>query len=111
MSLVIRRAVVDLPQPLSPTRPKVFPSGKVKEISSTAFRVLAPANQRLNNPPVTSKCLVSFFTSRRDMFSQQIDCFFFTTKGLQNSGFTTKAQSSQYFLIKNCFLRALGHLC
>jgi len=51
------------------------------------------------------------------MFSQQIDRCFFTTKGLaqrslnQNSGFTTKAQSSQsseYFLIKNCFLRTLG---
>src|SRR6266481_340262 len=64
ISLVISRAAVDLPQPLSPTRPKTLPSGTAKEIRSTALRILRPAIKRLDQPPLTSKCLVRSLTSR-----------------------------------------------
>src|SRR4029077_4102063 len=57
------RAVVDFPQPLSPTSPKIFPSGTAKEIWSTALRSLAPDEKRLRSPPLMSKYLVRFLTS------------------------------------------------
>src|SRR6516164_5192801 len=52
------RAVVDLPQPDSPTMPTVSPLRIVNDTSSTARTVLrAP-----NSPPRTGKCLVSPLT-------------------------------------------------
>src|SRR6185436_11676365 len=49
-----RRAVVDLPQPDSPTMPTVSPLAMEKETSSTARTVL----RALNRSPRTGKCLV-----------------------------------------------------
>src|SRR5438309_1621860 len=72
MSRVISRAVVDLPQPLSPTRPKTLPSGTVKEIRSTALRICRPIN-RLGQPPLTSKCLTNSLTSSSDIMHQEND--------------------------------------
>src|ERR1700730_16465090 len=48
------RAVVDLPQPDSPTMPTVSPLAMAKETSSTARTVL----RLLNRSPRTGKCLV-----------------------------------------------------
>src|ERR1700736_2425423 len=48
------RAVVDLPQPDSPTMPTVSPLAIEKETSSTARTVL----RLLNSSPRTGKCLV-----------------------------------------------------
>src|SRR6185295_16108578 len=48
------RAVVDLPQPDSPTMPTVSPLAMEKETSSTARTVL----RGLNRSPRTGKCLV-----------------------------------------------------
>src|SRR6476646_10618886 len=52
------RAVVDLPQPDSPTIPTVSPLAMEKETSSTARTVL----RALNSSPRTGKCLVSPLT-------------------------------------------------
>src|SRR6476619_1384689 len=52
------RAVVDLPQPDSPTIPTVSPLAMEKETSSTARTVL----RALNRSPRTGKCLVSPLT-------------------------------------------------
>src|SRR3989344_4331895 len=47
-------AVTDFPQPLSPTMPKVFPSGIAKETSSTAK----------TSPSSVRKAVRKFFTSK-----------------------------------------------
>src|SRR5688572_22997115 len=60
-SLRINFPVVDLPQPLSPTRPSVSPCAIEKLTSSTAWTW---ALTREKTPLRTGKCLVRFFTSR-----------------------------------------------
>src|SRR3954451_7570515 len=52
------RAVVDLPQPDSPTMPTVSPLTMVNDTSSTARTVLLLPNR----PPRTGKCLVRLLT-------------------------------------------------
>ena len=59
--LMINRAVVDLPQPDSPTMPSVSPASTANETPSTA-RTMAPA--RPNRPDLMGKCLTRPFTSR-----------------------------------------------
>ena len=53
----MRRAVVLLPQPLSPTSPSVSPRRRTKSTPSTAFTV--PTVWLRIAPRVTGKCLVS----------------------------------------------------
>src|ERR1700722_17356935 len=53
------RAVVDLPQPDSPTIPRVSPLAMANDTSSTARTVL----RALNNSPRTGKCFVRPLTS------------------------------------------------
>src|SRR5215216_5320813 len=55
------RAVVDLPQPDSPTMPTDSPLAIEKDTSSTARTVL----RALNRSPRTGKCFVSPLTCRR----------------------------------------------
>src|SRR4051794_35330773 len=62
---VIRRPVVDLPQPDSPTRPRLSPSATWKSSPSTAWT--APTVRRIGKPPLTGKCLVRPETSRRGL--------------------------------------------
>ena len=62
---VMRRAVVDLPQPLSPTSPRVSPGLMKKLMSSTAFRVLFRPPRREMRSLFSGKCLVRFLTSRK----------------------------------------------
>src|SRR5439155_7184537 len=88
MRRVIRRAVVDLPHPLSPTRPKVFPSETENEIWSTALSILLPASNRLITPPLTSKCLVRLLTSRIGIINPVLSyCFLTTCSRVQSSTF------------------------
>ena len=56
----IRRAVVDLPQPDSPTMPSVSPRFTVSDTSSTACTTPLP---RANTPCLTGKCFVRCSTS------------------------------------------------
>ena len=58
-------AVVDLPEPLSPTRPMVSPSPTSNETPSTAFTVRGPYRRRRAAPPLTSKYLTSSRTLSR----------------------------------------------
>ena len=55
--------VVDLPQPDSPTRPRLSPSAMLKSSPSTAWT--APTVRRIGKPALIGKCLVSPVTSRR----------------------------------------------
>src|SRR6266511_1096861 len=94
MRRVIRRAVVDLPHPLSPTRPKVFPSGTENEIWSTALSILLPASNRLITPPLTSKCLVRPLTSRIGIINPVLSyCFLTTCYRVQCSKFNVQSRS------------------
>src|SRR5215813_11394217 len=58
----MQRPVVVLPQPLSPTRPKVSPRRTVKSIPSTALT--SPTLRLVMIPSVTGKCIRSPLTSR-----------------------------------------------
>src|SRR5436190_20769260 len=64
ISRVTSRAVVDLPQPLSPTRPRVSPRRMWKSMPSTAFSVcvFSPASLEKMSP-CSVKCLVRPLTS------------------------------------------------
>ena len=63
INLRIVLPVVDLPQPLSPTRPSVSPSAIWKLTLSTACTW--PRTRQKTRPSLTGKCLVRFFTSSR----------------------------------------------
>ena len=56
------RPVVDLPQPLSPTRPRVSPFSTAKLTPSTAYTVPV---WRLRTPDLIGKCFLRSRTSRR----------------------------------------------
>src|SRR5215469_9985579 len=58
----MQRPVVVLPQPLSPTSPKVSPRRTVKSMPSTAFT--SPTFRLTTTPSVTGKCICSPLTSR-----------------------------------------------
>src|SRR5271167_1430871 len=58
----MHRPVVVLPQPLSPTSPKVSPRRTVKSIPSTAFT--SPTFRLTTMPSVTGKCIRKPLTSR-----------------------------------------------
>src|SRR5205085_6606338 len=58
----MQRPVVDLPQPDSPTSPKVSPCRMLKLTSSTALTVSPPAP---NNPPPAGKYFFRFLTSTK----------------------------------------------
>src|SRR6266545_4326539 len=58
---------VDLPQPLSPTRPKISPDGTAKLTPSTA---LIQPTTRLNTPRVMGKYFLSSLTSRSGSMSR-----------------------------------------
>src|SRR3990172_11483171 len=60
------RPVVDLPHPLSPTRPNVSPRRTSKVIPSTAFT--APTCRRIS-PRMIGKCFLRPSTCRRMLFS------------------------------------------
>ena len=65
---ITRRPVVDFPQPLSPTRPRVSPSLMLKLMSSTAFSVrFLPAMRETKSPP-RPKCFVRCSTCRSAAF-------------------------------------------
>jgi hypothetical protein len=57
-----QRAIVDLPQPDSPTTPRVSPSRTVKETPSTALT--APTCFWKTIPRVTGKCFFRSSTTR-----------------------------------------------
>src|SRR5664279_3498432 len=61
-SRVTTRPIVDLPQPLSPTTPRVSPGRTLKLTPSTAFT--APTVFWNRMPRLTGKCFSSFSTSR-----------------------------------------------
>src|ERR1700757_5135257 len=63
----MHRPVVVLPQPLSPTSPKVSPRPTVKSIPSTAFT--SPTLRLMTIPSVTGKCIRSPLTSRSGLAS------------------------------------------
>src|SRR4029450_6436254 len=65
MSRVIKRAVVDFPHPLSPTKPNVSPGWIKKLISSTAFSVRVFPVRRERRSSLSGKCLVRCCTSRK----------------------------------------------
>src|SRR5215471_1774028 len=65
MSRVSRRAVVDLPHPLSPTRPSVSPGWIQKLMSSTAFSVCVFPVKRAMTSLLSGKYLVRLRTSRK----------------------------------------------
>src|SRR6185436_17562843 len=60
---VISRAVVDLPQPDSPTRPSVSPACTVRLTPSTACTHLVPRARRPS--PFVRKCIFTSSSSRR----------------------------------------------
>jgi hypothetical protein len=61
---VMSRAVVDLPQPLSPTRPSVSPGRIEKLMLSTALRVRVLPATRETMSLLSRKCLLRSSTSR-----------------------------------------------
>src|ERR1700758_435726 len=63
----MQRPVVVLPQPLSPTSPRVSPRPTVKSIPSTAFT--SPTLRLMTIPSVTGKCICSPLTSRSGLVS------------------------------------------
>src|SRR6266436_1110786 len=62
ISFRIALPAVDLPQPLSPTRPKVSPPAMSKEMPSTACTWPTVC---CNNPFLTGKCLTRLRTDNR----------------------------------------------
>src|SRR5437899_4960546 len=61
-SATIMRAMVDLPQPDSPTRPKVSPGATEKDTSAVA---LSSALWRLMNPPVETEYVLTTLCNSR----------------------------------------------
>jgi len=60
-SFMMQRAIVDLPQPDSPTTPRVSPSRSVNETPSTAFTEATSFWKTM--PRVTGKCFFRFSTT------------------------------------------------
>src|ERR1022692_4717922 len=60
ISPAMQRARVDLPQPVSPTRPSVWPLRTTSDTPSTAWTW--PTVRRIRPPPRTGKCLTSLST-------------------------------------------------
>src|SRR5438477_1821613 len=63
----MQRPVVVLPQPLSPTSPRVSPRRTVKSIPSTALT--SPTFRLITIPSVTGKCICNPRTSRSGLVS------------------------------------------
>src|SRR5215472_5543217 len=63
----MHRPVVVLPQPLSPTSPRVSPRRTIKSIPSTAFT--SPTLRLMTIPSVTGKCICNPLTSRSGLAS------------------------------------------
>src|SRR5208337_4155610 len=56
-------AIIDLPDPVSPAKPKVSPSRTAKETSLTTFIIPDPLSNNNRFPPLTTKETVRLFTS------------------------------------------------